>query len=86
MSPGWDRRTEHGLGSLILPSRLRVIATVQDPLAVQAILAHLHRSGAPEPPGPPTRLGRNRVDSSLDQAPEASLSPPAPAPEVSTQD
>jgi len=32
--------------------RLRVIATVQDPLAVQAILAHLRRSGAPEPPGP----------------------------------
>ena len=32
--------------------RLRVIATVQDPLAVQAILAHLARSGAPEPPGP----------------------------------
>jgi hypothetical protein len=32
--------------------RLRVIATVQGPLAVQAILAHLRRSGAPEPPGP----------------------------------
>lgn len=32
--------------------RLRVIAAVQDPLAVQAILAHLRRSGAPEPPGP----------------------------------
>jgi len=32
--------------------RLRVIATVQNPLAVQAILAHLRRSGAPEPPGP----------------------------------
>jgi CheY-like chemotaxis protein len=27
--------------------RLRVIATVQDPLVVQAILAHLRRSGAP---------------------------------------
>jgi len=27
--------------------RLRVIAAVQDPLAVQAILAHLRRSGAP---------------------------------------
>jgi hypothetical protein len=26
---------------------------VQDPLAVQAILAHLARSGAPEPPGLP---------------------------------
>ena len=32
--------------------RLRVIASVQNPLAVQAILAHLRRSGAPEPPGP----------------------------------
>ena len=32
--------------------RLRVIATVQDPLAVEAIIAHLRRSGAPEPPGP----------------------------------
>jgi hypothetical protein len=32
--------------------RLRVIATVQDPLAVQAILAYLARSGAPAPPGP----------------------------------
>jgi len=31
--------------------RLRVIATVHDPLAVQAILAHLARSGATEPPG-----------------------------------
>ena len=33
-------------------SRLRVIATVQDPLAVQAILASFARSGAPAPPGP----------------------------------
>jgi hypothetical protein len=32
--------------------RLRVMATVQDPLAVQAILAHRARSGAPAPPGP----------------------------------
>ena len=32
--------------------RLRVIATVQAPLAVQAILAHRARSGAPAPPGP----------------------------------
>jgi uncharacterized protein YbaR (Trm112 family) len=32
--------------------RLRVIATAQDPLAVQAILAHLARSHAPAPPGP----------------------------------
>jgi len=32
--------------------RLRVLATVQDPRAVQAILAHLARSGAPAPPGP----------------------------------
>jgi hypothetical protein len=32
--------------------RLRVIATVQDPLAVQAILTHRARSGAAEPPGP----------------------------------
>jgi len=33
-------------------ARLRVIATVQDPRVVQAILAHLARSGAPAPPGP----------------------------------
>ena len=32
--------------------RLRVIATVQDPLAVPAILAHLARAGTPAPPGP----------------------------------
>ena len=32
--------------------RLRVIATVQDPRAVQAILAHLARAPAPAPPGP----------------------------------
>jgi hypothetical protein len=32
--------------------RQRGIPPVQDPLAVQAILAHLRRSGAPEPPGP----------------------------------
>ncbi len=32
--------------------RLRVIAPVQDPLAVQAILAHRARSAAPAPPGP----------------------------------
>jgi hypothetical protein len=32
--------------------RLRVIATVQDPLAVQAILAHLARFNTPAPPGP----------------------------------
>jgi len=29
-----------------------VLATVQDPRAVQAILAHRARSGAPAPPGP----------------------------------
>jgi len=33
--------------------RLRVIATVQDPLAGQAILAHRARSGAPRRPAPP---------------------------------
>jgi hypothetical protein len=32
--------------------RLRVIATIQDPLAVPAILARLGRSDHPEPPGP----------------------------------
>jgi hypothetical protein len=32
--------------------RLRVIATVHDPLAIQAILAHLGRSLSPAPPGP----------------------------------
>jgi hypothetical protein len=32
--------------------RLRVIATVQDPRAVPALLGHLARSGAPAPPGP----------------------------------
>jgi hypothetical protein len=31
---------------------LQVIAAVQDPLAVQAILAHLGRPLSPEPPGP----------------------------------
>jgi len=39
--------------------RLRVIAPVQDPLAVQALLAHRARSGASAPPGPvPTRARR----------------------------
>lgn len=56
--------------------RLRVIATVQDPLLVQAILAHLRRSGAPSRLALPRRLGRNRVDSSLDQALKALLLPP----------
>lgn len=32
--------------------RLHVIATVQDPLAVQALLAHLARSHTPAPPAP----------------------------------
>jgi hypothetical protein len=32
--------------------RLRVLATVQDPRAVQAILAYLARSNTPAPPGP----------------------------------
>ena len=32
--------------------RLRVLATVQDPRAVQALLASRARSGAPAPPGP----------------------------------
>jgi len=32
--------------------RLRVLATVQDPRAVQAILAYRARSGTPAPPGP----------------------------------
>ena len=32
--------------------RLRVIATVREPLAVQAILTYRARSGAPAPPGP----------------------------------
>jgi hypothetical protein len=32
--------------------RVRVLATVQDPLAVQAILAHLGRSLSTEAPGP----------------------------------
>jgi uncharacterized protein YbaR (Trm112 family) len=32
--------------------RLRVIATIQDPLAVQAILAHLARARVADPPGP----------------------------------
>jgi hypothetical protein len=34
------------------PCRLRVLATVQDPIAVQAILAHRARAAAAEPPGP----------------------------------
>ncbi len=41
--------------------RLRIIATVQDP----AILAHLRRSGAPEPPGPAPPASR-RLPSSLE--------------------
>ena len=32
--------------------RLRLIATIQEPLAVQAILAHRARSRVAEPPGP----------------------------------
>jgi hypothetical protein len=31
---------------------LRVIATTQDLAVVRTLLAHLARSGAPEPPGP----------------------------------
>jgi hypothetical protein len=33
-------------------ARLRVIATVHDPAAVQAILAHRGPSLGPDPPGP----------------------------------
>jgi uncharacterized protein YbaR (Trm112 family) len=40
--------------------RLRVIATVQDPRAVQAILAHLDRAGAPAPPGSHAGVRRGR--------------------------
>jgi len=57
-------RRVFALGVLAGPrwgGRLRVIATVQDPLAVQALLASLARSGAPAPPGPappaPAALG-----------------------------
>jgi hypothetical protein len=32
--------------------RLRVIATIQDPVAVRTTLAHLGPSGVAEPPGP----------------------------------
>jgi hypothetical protein len=50
-------RRMFGLDVLACPrcgGRLRVIAAVQDPLAVQAFLAHLARSGAPAPgPAPP---------------------------------
>jgi hypothetical protein len=47
------RTGPHGVADLDgVDARLRVIATVQDPLAVQAILAHRARSGAAEPPGP----------------------------------
>jgi len=38
--------------------RLRVIATAQDPLAVQAILARLTRSTAPRRPAPPPPRAR----------------------------
>jgi hypothetical protein len=55
--------------------RLQVIATPQDPLAVQAILAHRGRSDAPAPPGPACP-GRDRLDFPLGQTLEASLSPP----------
>ena len=40
------------LACLRCGGRLRVLATVQAPRAVQTILAHLARSGAPVPSGP----------------------------------
>jgi hypothetical protein len=50
-----SRRRGFDLAVLACPrcgGRRRVIATVQDPLAVQAILAHLGPSLSPEAPGP----------------------------------
>src|SRR3990167_8373350 len=47
----FSKKMSPRLGALT-GARLRVIATVQDPRVVQAILAHLARSGAPAPPGP----------------------------------
>ncbi len=55
VKPAWLMRRVFNLDVLACPrcgGRLRVVATVQDPLAVQAILAHLARSRAPAPPGP----------------------------------
>jgi hypothetical protein len=46
---------------------------VQDPFAVQAILAHLARSGAPAPTGP---TGSPRLSPSLDAAPDTRQRPP----------
>ena len=64
--------------------RLRVIAAVQDPLAVQAILAHLPRSGAPAPPPAPPAPAPSRsprLSPSLDAAPAPGGAPgPAAAP------
>ena len=57
--------------------RVRVIVTVQDPLAVQAILAHLARAGAPAPPGPaPPAPDAIKSTPPLDWTLEASRSPP----------
>ena len=39
------------IGPAVVGGRLRGIATVQNPRAVQAILAHLARATAPAPPG-----------------------------------
>jgi hypothetical protein len=59
--------------------RLRVLATVQDPRAVQAILAYLARSGAPAPPGPappaPPQSRSPPLTSALDAAPTAAAAP-----------
>jgi hypothetical protein len=50
------------LACLRCGGRLRVIATVLDPLAVRAILAHRARSGAPRAARPrPTRVRRTHV-------------------------
>src|SRR6185295_16614486 len=48
-----------------------------EPISVQALLALLPRSGAPEPARPcPTPPRPQSLDSQLDQTLEASLSPP----------
>jgi hypothetical protein len=78
------RRVVHldGLACPRCGGRLRVIATVQDPLAVQAILAHLARSNTPAPPAPaaltspvPQRLSR-LAPLTLGGAPGHSAAPP----------
>jgi len=62
--------------------RLRVIAAVQDPLAVQAILTHLARSGVPALPGPahlpPPHSRSPRLSPLFSTLPVTRAGPPRP--------